>query len=301
MISVLMACYREKEVWLCEAIDSIRSQTEQDWELIIIQDDPDNKEHAKILNAYVKKDSRIKWFPNSENQGLTASLNRALKLAKGEYIARMDADDVSLPHRFKRQIQYLEEKEYDLIGGYTQFIDENGTRGFLVTSIPKEHWQIEKRVRYNNCIPHPAWFGRRTLFEQLNGYREIPHCEDYDFTLRALKAGAKLGNIPELILYYRNTKGSISRSNLLPQFLYGKADYKAVMKGKPLVEAIREADHRCTPNACRHYNQSNAYMTQALEDLEKKHYLYACKSLLKAFFGSKYFAKKMIGLFAAGL
>ena len=301
MISVLMACYREKEEWLCEAIDSIRNQTERDWELIIIQDDPNNKNHSRILDAYAGDDSRIKWFPNKENQGLTASLNRALKIAKGEYIARMDADDVSLPNRFKRQKQYLEEKGYDLIGGYTQFIDEEGNRGFLVTSIPKDHRQIEKRVRYNNCIPHPAWFGRRILFEQLNGYRQIPHCEDYDFTLRALKVGAKLGNLPELILYYRNTKGSISRSNLLPQFLYGKADYNAVMKGECLTEALKEADSRCTPKACCRYNRSNARMTQALAALEKKHYLYACGLLMKAFFGSRYFARKMIGLFVAGL
>ena len=107
-ITVLMSIYKEPIDWMILSIDSIIEQTYKDFEFIIINDNPERLDNTKLLEKYLKKDSRIKIVNNSENIGLTKSLNKGLAVSTGEYIARMDADDISLPTRFEKQIAFLE-------------------------------------------------------------------------------------------------------------------------------------------------------------------------------------------------
>jgi len=113
--SVIMATYKESIECLKQSIESIINQTYNDFEFIIILDNPDNKEHIAFINDYVCKDERIKFYINDKNMGLTNTLNRGLKLAEGKYICRMDADDVSMPDRIEKQLHYLNQYHYDLI------------------------------------------------------------------------------------------------------------------------------------------------------------------------------------------
>ena len=124
-VSVIMSTYKEKEKFLREAIESILNQSFQDFEFIIILDNPDNELHISIIEEYALKDKRIRFYKNETNLGLTQSLNIGLSLAKGKYICRMDADDISENNRIELQKYYLEENNFDLIGGITQIIDEN--------------------------------------------------------------------------------------------------------------------------------------------------------------------------------
>ena len=124
--SVIMATYKESIECLKQSIESIINQTYNDFEFIIILDNPDNKEHIAFINDYVCKDERIKFYINDKNMGLTNTLNRGLKLAEGKYICRMDADDISELYRMEHQKKYLEENDFDLIGGISQMIDEDG-------------------------------------------------------------------------------------------------------------------------------------------------------------------------------
>lgn len=93
---------------------------------------------------------------------------------------------------------------------------------FIPSKIPANPDKIKKCIRYNQVVPHPTWFGRKEMFEHLNGYRKIPLCEDYDFTLRALLKGYRVSNLNKVVLQYRMTSQSISRNNLFEQFLYAK-------------------------------------------------------------------------------
>ena len=127
MITVIMSTYKEDERLLRESIESILNQTYKDFEYIIILDYPDNDVHKRVIEEYALKDDRIHFYVNEKNMGLTYSLNRGLSLCHGEYIARMDADDISLPDRLERQMEYLEKNHYDLIGGITEMINENGS------------------------------------------------------------------------------------------------------------------------------------------------------------------------------
>ncbi len=118
------------ENYLKEAVLSILNQTYQDFEFIIV-DDASTDKTLGILKGF--DDPRIKIISNSENCGLTESLNKAIRSARGNYIARMDADDVSLPHRFERQLEFLEKTPgYALVGSSYYRIDESGNIGGLI-------------------------------------------------------------------------------------------------------------------------------------------------------------------------
>ena len=109
LVSIIMSTYKEEEIFLRQAIESILNQSYKDFEYIIILDNPDNNLHIRIIKEYANLDKRIKFYVNEKNMGLTASLNKGLGLAKGKYICRMDADDISINKRIENQKRYLEE------------------------------------------------------------------------------------------------------------------------------------------------------------------------------------------------
>lgn len=223
-ISVLMSTYKEPIIYVEQAVDSILNQTHQNLEFIILLDDPTNKELNAFLTNKAQSDPRIRLLPNEVNLGLVASLNKGLSFCSGDYIARMDADDYSHPDRLEKQLSYLEDQGYDLVGcWYTHFRDDEGE--FDAKLQPVTSAQCKKKLRWTNCLAHPAWLGKKEIFSKLGGYRDIKACEDYDFLLRAVLSGFKLGNYPGFLFKYRLNPNGISLSNFPKQ--RATADYLA--------------------------------------------------------------------------
>lgn len=274
LVSIIMSTYKEKEIFLRQAIESILNQSYKDFEYIIILDNPDNNLHIRIIKEYANLDKRIKFYVNEKNMGLTASLNKGLGLAKGKYICRMDADDISINKRIENQKRYLEENNYDLIGGISQMIDENGKSIYSIKKVPTNMDKIKKALRYNQIISHPTWFGKKEVFEKLNGYRNMPLCEDYDFTLRAVLNGYKISNIDETVLKYRMTSSSISRSNLYEQYLFARFITKKYSKNKiaDIKEAKQYVNNHNDDRKAKRYLKANARFNIALKDIEEKRY-----------------------------
>ena len=295
MISIIMSTYKEEENLLRESIESILNQTFKDFEFIIILDYPDNNLHKKIIEEYSKIDNRIRFFVNEKNIGLTGSLNRGLSLAKGEYIARMDADDISLPYRLERQLEYIKKNQYDLIGGITQMIDEDGNSIYSIQKVPTDFNKIKKALRYGQCIAHPTWLGRKEVFDCLNGYRNIPLCEDFDFTLRAVLNGFKISNLNETVLKYRMTKNSISRNNLYDQYLYMKYITNEYSNGNiASVENAKEyvKNHLNKKNAEK-YLEANVIFNRMLQEMTDKKIIGFTIDGFKLLFTSKYYLDKI--------
>ena len=295
MISVIMSTYKEDERLLRESIESILNQTYRDFEYIIILDYPDNDVHKSVIEEYALKDDRIHFYINEKNMGLTDSLNRGLSLCHGEYIARMDADDISLPDRLERQMEYLEKNHYDLIGGITEMINENGTLLYSIKSVPTDPKKINKALRYSQCIAHPTWLGRKEVFEKNAGYRHMPLCEDYDFTLRAVLNGFVISNLNEAVLKYRMTSNSISRSNLFEQYLYMSYitnEYKnnriaSVDKAYAYVQQhLNETDSD-------KYLKANVIFNRMLQEMSDKQFLSFIKDGFCLLFSSKYYLNKI--------
>ena len=295
MISIIMSTYKEEENLLRESIESILNQTYKDFEFIIILDHPENDLHKRIIEKYSKIDNRIRFFVNEKNLGLTGSLNRGLSLAKGEYIARMDADDISLPYRLERQLEYIKKNQYDLIGGITQMIDEDGNSIYSIQKVPTDFNKIKKALRYGQCIAHPTWLGRKEVFDYLNGYRNIPFCEDFDFTLRVVLNGFKISNLNETVLKYRMTKNSISRNNLYDQYLYMKYITNEYSNGNiASVENAKEyvKNHLNKKNAEK-YLEANVIFNRMLQEMTDKKIIGFTIDGFKLLFTSKYYLDKI--------
>jgi glycosyltransferase involved in cell wall biosynthesis len=212
-VSVVMPVYNA-EKYVTEALESIIQQTFTDFELIVI-DDGSADRSSTIIESYAKKDRRV-VVHRQNNSGLIISLNRGCGLARGKYIARMDADDVSLPERFERQLDYLERHPHiGLLGSWIQDIGPNGEPG-PVWPLPTAPAVIPWFLMFGNCIAHPSVMGRRELIQSL-GYRtEAKHVEDYDLWIR-LSVISGVANLPDVLVKYRVLNQSVSSRNLAIQ------------------------------------------------------------------------------------
>lgn len=209
-VSVIMPVFNGEE-HLNEAVASVLDQTFEDFEFIIINDGSvDNT--SKILESY--SDDRIR-IVQRENKGFAYSLNEAIQLAKGKYIARMDADDISLENRLQWQYEFMESApKVDILGGQADIIDEYGS---LIGEMHKPiSWpNISKYIKYACPLCHPTYFVRKYVYDATEGYRDIPPVEDYDFLLRAFEKGFMMRNLPEKLLKYRKTEKSMTANNFM--------------------------------------------------------------------------------------
>ena len=212
LVSVLICTYKEPVEWVQQSFYSILNQTYDNIEIIIVVDDPGNFEVISFFQYILGKYNNVKVIINNINQGLVSSLNKGLRYCKGKYIARMDADDISLNDRIEQQVNYLKINNYDLIGTIVQPFNYNGEMKPWSTCCTD--YFIKKMLRIEGCIAHPSWLGKKSVFDDMHGYRNIEACEDYDFLVRASLAGYRLGNIPKVLLKYRINENGISKTKL---------------------------------------------------------------------------------------
>ncbi len=237
-VTVLMPVYNG-EKYLREAIDSILAQTFANFEFLIVNDgSTDNS--VPLIESYA--DARIHLVHNATNSGLVASLNKGLGLARGEYIARMDCDDISLPTRLEKQLAFMDDHpEIGILGSACQFIDDSGAPGFVWAN-PEQHQLIRWHLCFTCPMCHPTVMMRTDLVRELGGYsseaiqgRETYSGEDYDLWRRASSttsrkqhvgglnsaqdyslwrratASTQLANLPEMLLYFRRHEVSVTR------------------------------------------------------------------------------------------
>lgn len=219
LISVLMSVYKESNELLKQSIESILNQSFRDFELICILDNPENTDALALISYYSKLDNRIQLLVNEKNLGLARSLNRGLELTNAEFIARMDADDISFSNRLEIQLNYIKKQNLDLIGGSINRIDLVGNIIDPNTNPSYSPECIRKLLRFDDCVPHPTWFVKSEVYKTLGGYRDIFACEDYDFLLRAIRANYRIGMCDDIVLQYRVNATGISNTNLLKQRL----------------------------------------------------------------------------------
>ena len=206
-VTILMSVYNG-ERYLREAIDSILNQTFRDFEFLIINDGSTDST-KEILNSY--RDPRIKIINNKKNIGLTKSLNKGLRLASGEYIARQDADDISLPQRLEKQVEFLDSNSQTaLVGSWTEVIDENEKTQEVWHSLAQPHL-LRWRLLFCNQFTHCAIMFRKNIVMQIEGYSEkMSSAQDYDLWSR-ISFYWGVANIPEVLVKWRKWGKNISR------------------------------------------------------------------------------------------
>ena len=288
LVTVLMPVYNTKEEWLRLAIESILGQTYRDIELLIVTDGPTDNS-CKVVEEYANIDSRVKVIHNEKNLGLIKTLNKGLSIAKGNYIARMDSDDIALPNRLEVELKHLIDNSLNLTGGRLQKIDEAGKKISTPTMIYTDE-QVNRVIRYSDCMPHPTWLGTKDLFEKLGGYREIKYCEDYDFLLRATAHGCRLGMCDQVVLNYRINSGGITRSNSLRQFL--SANYLKKNLGR--IDEVTQSEIDTTIDGeiseieADKFEKSVAFFRNGINAMKEKRYMTGMRSIFRGLFTSKY-------------
>lgn len=200
------------EAYLRPAIDSILKQTQPDFEFIIV-DDGSTDATAAILKEYA--DRRIVLLSQSENQGLVRSLNHGLSIATGEYVARLDADDMALPTRFEKQLEFFSQfPETILLGTDHYQVDEHGrlmARGYKLADYVELCWY----TLFNNPFNHSAVMFHRETIREFGGYSSSPaalHIEDYELWSRLIWAGKRVASLSEPLLLWRSNPHGVSKT-----------------------------------------------------------------------------------------
>lgn len=211
LISVVMSVYNG-EKYLQDAVDSILQQTFPDFEFLIINDGSTDST-SKMLEEFSKRDNRIKTIENEHNIGLTSSLNKGIMMAEGKYIARMDADDLSLSSRLEKQLEFLEQNPSHIAVGssFYQIDDKSKITSFV--SVLSDDKKIKNCLKSQNWLCHGSVLMRKDIFWECGGYDErFKYSQDYDLWLR-MSERFRLSNIPEPLYYWRATLKAISKSN----------------------------------------------------------------------------------------
>jgi glycosyltransferase involved in cell wall biosynthesis len=211
LISVCLPVYNT-ERYVAQAVESILNQTLGDFELLIL-DDGSTDGSLEILRRYADRDPRIR-LTSRPNKGLAASLNELIDQSRGEFLARMDADDIALPERFARQVEYLRaHPEYVLIGCRVRVIDPEGDP-MCDWCTQQEHEAIDTCYLGGNVITaicHPAFMMRRDAVLAVGKYRLFEVSEDIDLVLRLAEYG-RIANVPDVLLQYRMHARNISKA-----------------------------------------------------------------------------------------
>jgi hypothetical protein len=208
-VSVVLPVYNS-EPYLAEALDSILRQTFDDFELIAVYDASTDNSRTRLEDA-ARRDARVRVV-DGPGRGLVDALNLGLERARGEFIARMDADDVSQSTRFARQVEYLRANpQIAVVGSAITLIDAAG-RVMREIDYPLTPAEVDRfLIETGSALAHPAVMARRDAMLSVGGYRSLfQHAEDYDLWLR-LAERHSLANLPERLLRYRHhdTKGSL--------------------------------------------------------------------------------------------
>lgn len=175
-------------------------------------------------------------------------------------------------------------------------MDETGKDLYAIPQPPMEPKFVEKALRWNNCVPHPTWFGTKSVFA--SGYRNIPLCEDYDFLIRASLSRKKIGNCDSVVLRYRMTSDSISRSSLYRQYLYQVFITRAYANDSfaNLEEAKKYVDARDTREKADRYAKANAIFNQTLSLIKSRRFAQSTKYTFRLLFASKAYLNKILRL-----
>lgn len=212
MLSVVMAVYNETASEIQQSINSILNQSYENFEFLIVLDNPDNVETCQLLNLYAMQDNRIILIKNKVNIGLGSSLDKAIKQTHSEFIVRMDADDIADRERLAK-IKNSFNKNIDLIFSKYEVVNAQGVHIKYSAPVNYTSRQIKKKLFLNNFICHPSVAFRKKAYFASGGYSDIRVSEDIDLWIRMIKKGYVFKGINDSLVKYRIRNNSMTTSN----------------------------------------------------------------------------------------
>lgn len=212
--SVLMSVYiKEKPSYLKSALNSVFNQSLKPTEVVLVQDGPLTNDLENIIEEFkLKYKEKFKVVKLSQNVGLGKALNEGLKRCKYEYVARMDTDDICYKNRFKKQIEYLEKhKDIAVLGTNVVEYDENMKNRLSDKNVPSNYEDIKKYIKKRNPFNHMSVIFKKSVIEEVGGYKHCVLFEDYYLWCRVFAKGYKLENIKEQLVKVRGGQDMVVR------------------------------------------------------------------------------------------
>ena len=288
-ISVIMSVFNENENEIIQSVQSILKQTFDDFEFVIMYDNPGYDELWVLLEELSEQDDRIILMKNRENLGLPKSLNKALEISNGKYIARMDADDVASKDRLKKQYDFLaQNKDIGVVASDRLNIDENGTVIDTIHIVVNNHDIAKKAMNYYNIYAHPTLMFRREVIESVGGYRNFKAAQDYDLLLRLLIQNVNIYIINEPLLFYRVRNSSITQKNIAVQRAYQLYALKLYRNRGEYSEMDREnffiKHHFYTSIQQENYNKAYKKYKESILEFKNGKKIAALNSILSAIY-----------------
>ena len=213
-VSVLTPIYNTNPVYLREMIESVLSQTFTDFEFLIVNDSPENTAIEKIVMEYAKRDKRVKYIANEHNMGITPSRNKLLKLARGEYVAIFDHDDISVPTRLAAEVAYLDtHPDVGVVSGWLEYFGTDNS----IWKTPESDTDIRIMTCDSCYVAHTAAMIRKSVLDDNDiEYEEFyTPAEDYRLWTRLMDV-THFYNIQDVLVKYRWTgENTSSRQNAM--------------------------------------------------------------------------------------
>ena len=211
--SVLLSVYyKEKPVYLAQALDSILTQSILPNEIVIVKDGPLSKELEEVLDLYAAKHPIFKLVIHQKNLGLGISLRDGVLACANEFIARMDTDDIAMPDRFEKQLSYLiDHPEVSLVGSFVEEFSKSPDHPDSLTKLPVTHAEIVHFAKRRNPFRHMTVMFKKSVVLKAGNYRHFLWFEDYDLWIRMLQSGTIAANLPEVLVKVRADKEMFAR------------------------------------------------------------------------------------------
>ena len=219
LISILLPLHNAEKT-LNRCIESILGQSCENFELIAVDDGSDDSS-ASILRGFAENDLRIKIFSFQQNRGIVAALNYGLEKCQGEWIARMDADDIMHPDRLGLQLSHFQDHpETDILGARVKIFREKGN--LSPGQVKYQDWsnslltdqEIKTDIFAESPVMHPTFFLRKSFYKKMNGYHDSPWAEDYDFLLRAYLLNAIFSKLPQVLVEKGDSPLRLARTDI---------------------------------------------------------------------------------------
>lgn len=274
-VSVIMGVYNPKEERrFFAAVDSVIHQSFPDWELILY-DDGSGQPYAEWIRRAGERDGRIRWIRGEDNRGLGYGLNVCIRHAAGDYIARMDDDDVSRPDRLERQIDFLEgHPQYQWVGSNAELVDDLGAWGFLtMPEIPQA-----KDFLFHSPYIHPSVVFRKEALFQNGGYRsarDTLQCEDYELFMRLHQNGGRGYNLQLPLLRYWEDRESYQKRTYRRRIREMRVRYQGfqalgVLSGRTVPYVLKPLLVGVVPSSLQHSLKKSAQRRRQENALWKK-------------------------------
>jgi glycosyltransferase involved in cell wall biosynthesis len=272
-LTVLLSVHNGRR-YLREAVQSILDQSFGDFEFLIINDGSTD-DSLEILNEFAQSDSRIRIVSRA-NRGLTVTLNEGITLARGEFIARMDADDIALPDRLEKQLTYLQDNpECVLVGSRVLLVDPDGLPIREICN-QQSHEDIDYSLMTHGWpLVHPAVTLRASAVRAIGGYSEKYRTnQDHDLFLRLAEHG-RLANLPDTLLKYRQHEKSISMGNVKKRIDPLEKILEEAHRRRGTISIVKKASPRALSKITHHQNWAWAALAAGHLATARKHALAA--------------------------